>query len=42
MSQNEPTGLSGLIPLEGTLQPLVEHFNSHKDRVRILALLSPT
>jgi hypothetical protein len=39
MSQHEPTGLT---PLEGTLQALAEHFNTHIDCVRFLALLSPT
>ncbi len=27
--------------LDNSLQPLKNHFNSHKDKIRFLALLSP-
>lgn len=42
MSDMIRDNLASPIPLEGSLQPLVEHFNTHKDRLRFLALLSPT
>ncbi len=31
-----------LVSLAGSLQPLKDRFNSHKHKLRFLALLSPT
>ena len=31
-----------LIPLEDTIQPLSDHFNTQTGRVRLLAFVSPT
>lgn len=31
-----------LISLEESISPLVEHFNAHADKPRVVAILSPT
>lgn len=35
-------GTSKIITLTGSLQPLQNRFNGDKDKLRLLALLSPT
>lgn len=32
----------GIVSLAHSTHPLQEHFNDHKDRLRFLAVLSPT
>ena len=31
-----------LVPIEGSLEPVIEQFNAHKDKPRVVAMLSPT
>jgi hypothetical protein len=41
-AEAKPSPSASLTILKGTLTPLVDQFNKDTDRLRVLALLSPT
>jgi hypothetical protein len=41
-TQASPEESVEVVSLGGSLQPLKDHFNSNKNKLRFLALLSPT
>lgn len=41
MAESHASSLE-VVSLAGSLQPLKDHFNDNKDKLRFLALLSPT